>query len=74
MADIIDMAKLREAKGAVEATALLHEVLCLAAEATATRALCAEGRAALVVGVLRALGPGWQVSYVPQPSAGAPED
>ena len=47
MADIIiDLTKLREAQAAADATAHLHEILCIAAEATATRALNAEGRLA----------------------------
>jgi hypothetical protein len=64
MADIIDMTKLREAKEAADATAILHEVLCIAADETADgRVLSAHGRAALIVGVLRALGPGWALRH-----------
>jgi hypothetical protein len=74
MADIINMTKLREAQAAedatarlqaaADATARLHEILCGAAEATATRALNAEGRMLLAAGVARvALGPGWGGSY-----------
>jgi hypothetical protein len=64
MADIIDMTKLREAEAAANATARLHEVLCMAAEATATGALNTEGRLVLAAAVPRAaLGTGWGVSY-----------
>jgi hypothetical protein len=47
-----------------ERTARLHEVLCMAAEATATGALNTEGRLVLAAAVPRAaLGTGWGVSY-----------
>ena len=56
--------RLREAQAAADATARLHEILYIAAEATATRALNAEGRMLLAAGVARAaLGPGWGVSH-----------
>jgi hypothetical protein len=61
---IIDLTKLREAQAAADATAHLHEILCIAAEATATRALNAEGRILLAAGAARAaLGRGCGVSY-----------
>ena len=64
MADIIDMTKLRDAQAAADATAHLHEILCIAAGATATRALNAEGRMLLAEKVTcAALGSGWGGSY-----------
>jgi hypothetical protein len=65
MADIIDMTKLREAEAAANATARLHEVLCMAAEATATGALNTEGRLVLAAAAVprAALSTGWGVSY-----------
>jgi hypothetical protein len=54
VADIIDMTKLREAQTAGDATARLHDVLCRAAEATATGALNTRGRLLLAAGVARA--------------------
>jgi hypothetical protein len=64
MTSIIDMTKLPEAREAAEATARLYDVLCIAAEATATNALNAEGRLVLAAAVARAaLGTGWGVSY-----------
>jgi hypothetical protein len=64
MTSIIDMTKLPDAREAAEATARLYDVLCIAAEATATGALNAEGRLVLAVAVARAaLGTGWGVSY-----------
>ena len=59
MANVIDIAELREAKADGDATARLHEALCLAADATAARALCDWERSQIVAGVVRALGPGW---------------
>jgi len=67
MTDIIYMTKQREPKVAAVATAPLHEVMCIAAHAMATGALCVEGRAHLVAGVLPALAPGWQVRYLSEP-------
>jgi hypothetical protein len=72
MADIIEInpAKLREAKEAVEATARLHEVLCIAADETAARALSVEGRLQLLSALLPAFAPGlgWELRYVGAPT------
>jgi hypothetical protein len=53
MTSIVDMTKLPDAREAAEATARLYDVLCIAAEATATGALNAEGRLVLAVAVAR---------------------
>jgi hypothetical protein len=67
MTSIIDMTKLPEAREAAEATARLYDVLCIAAEATATGALNAEGRLVALIAEIaegpRLLGPGWPISY-----------
>ena len=72
MADIIDMTKLREAKTAADATARLHEVLCMAADEAASKILSAEGRAVLASAIVRAalgIGIEWTVSFGSPPSA-----
>ncbi len=56
MADIINIAKLREAAVAAGATARLHEVRSIAAEATATGALSTEGRLRLLSAMLAIVG------------------
>lgn len=68
MADIIDVARLLEAREAAEATARLHEALCIAADETATGALCTEGRAQLIAALVPAIGPGWRLAWSPAPS------
>lgn len=71
MADIIDIAKVREAHAAAEATARLHGALCIAAEVTAVGALCVEDRLQLLSALLSGFAPGlaWQLSL--RPAAGA---
>ena len=64
MADIINICKLREAKEAVEATARLHEVLCIAADAATAGALSVEGRLQLLSALLPAFAPGLVAPHV----------
>lgn len=63
--NVIEMTKLFEAREAAEATARLHEALCIAAEETATGALCTEGRAQLIAALVPGIGPGWRLAWSP---------
>jgi hypothetical protein len=66
VANIININKLREAKEAVEVTARLHEVLCIAAEEAGMNVLSVEGRLQLLSALLPAFAPGltWEQRYV----------
>lgn len=63
----ISPAKVREARADADATNRMHEVLCIAAEETATKILSVEGREMLAAAIIRAalgVGAGWEVRFV----------
>jgi hypothetical protein len=64
MADIIDIAKVREARASGGAAAKPPETLCRETGPLVPGAEPDERRWQLIAALLRALGPGWEVRFV----------